>query len=268
MRRSSGSASFKSAVELLQRAGGRVQQARNRFGSFLRLVHRLHLAPPENPEHLLDCMFPGACRRLLKAAGYPHRWIFVDLETCGLHRETALPFLIGLARWTDHGLEFEQLLARDYAEEPAILLEAASRLASFRVLVTYNGRHFDWPVLEARHRLLRAGDLPAPPFHLDLLPAARILWRAEIGSARLVAIERGILGLVRSDDIPGSLVAPLYRQFLREGDLNCLVPVINHNRDDLSGLARLTAHLCQMLQTASGDQYRQLLLRQAKSKNA
>jgi uncharacterized protein YprB with RNaseH-like and TPR domain len=263
MERSSVTASLGPPREDLSQVSFRLQPARNRLGSFLRLVHRLPVAQPENPEPLLLSMFPNTGRRLLKAGGH-RRWIFVDLETCGLQRETALPFLIGLARWTDRGLECEQFLARDFADEPAILLETASRLARFRVLVTYNGRHFDWPILQARHRLLRAGDLPAPPLHLDLLPAARALWRAQIGSARLVAIERGILGLVRHGDIPGSMVAPLYHQFLREGDLNCLTPVIRHNRDDLLGLACLTVHLCQILEAPTGNQYRELLQRRTK----
>ena len=49
--------------------------------------------------------------------------------------------------------------------------------------MTYNGRGFDWPLLEARYRM--AGGPPRPAGHLDLLPFVRRVFRHRLEDARL-----------------------------------------------------------------------------------
>ena len=49
---------------------------------------------------------------------------------------------------------------RDYGEEASSLDALTRFLEPFRVLITYNGRSFDQPLLETRYRMNRA----RPPF--------------------------------------------------------------------------------------------------------
>src|SRR5208282_1612100 len=86
----------------------------------------------------------------------PSQWLFLDTETTGLAGGSGTyAFLVGLAWWDAGGLEVEQLFLRDYSEEHAVLEALAARMAERRVLVTFNGRSFDWPLLETRYRMTR-----------------------------------------------------------------------------------------------------------------
>ena len=44
---------------------------------------------------------------------------------------------------------------REHSEEHSLLIALAERLAERRVLVTFNGKSFDWPLLETRYRMTR-----------------------------------------------------------------------------------------------------------------
>jgi len=98
------------------------------------------------------------------------KWLFLDTETTGLSGGTGTyAFLVGLAWWDAGGLQAEQLFLRDFAEEHSILQELAARLAERPVLVTFNGKTFDWPLLENRFAMTRAIPVPRLAAHLDLM---------------------------------------------------------------------------------------------------
>jgi tetratricopeptide (TPR) repeat protein len=113
-------------------------------------------------------------------------------------------------------------------------------LKPFRVLITYNGRAYDQPLLETRYRLNRA----RPPFtaldHLDLLHGARRLWKLRFESCRLVDLENAILGVERHGDMPGALIPYIYFEYLRTRQAARMLPVFQHNATDILTLACLT----------------------------
>ena len=129
---------------------------------------------------------------------------------------------------------------RDYCEEASLLDAVARHLAPFRVLITYNGRSFDQPLLETRYRLNRS----RPPFgkleHLDLLYGARRLWKLRYESCRLVDLETQVLGFERQGDVPGALIPYLYFEYLRTGHAARMLGVFHHNATDILTLACLT----------------------------
>ena len=55
----------------------------------------------------------------------------------------------------------------------------------------------------------------------------------------LPALEKEILGVHRADDVPGQMVPEFYETYLRTGNCGPLVPVVEHNRQDVVSLARL-----------------------------
>ncbi len=197
----------------------------------------------------------SALRRLLPSAPPealdPSQWLFLDTETTGLAGGTGTyAFLVGLAWWDAGGLEVEQLFLRDYSEEHAVLESLAARMAERRVLVTFNGRSFDWPLLETRYRMTRRIHASPPAAHLDLLHPARQLWRLKLGSVRLMELEQHVLGPLdwrREGDIPGALIPQAYFSYLRGGGPEALSLVFRHNQMDLRGLAVLAARLVALL---------------------
>jgi len=172
------------------------------------------------------------------------QWALLDTETAGL---SAAPiFLVGLTLWSSNRAEEGvvcQLMARDYAEEGPMLAEVARLLEGRRVLVTYNGRSFDLPLLKERtvyHRLKR---LREPEWHLDLLPLVRRRFRGRWEDCRLQTLERELCGRQRLGDIDGAEIPRAYHDFVQSGDAGQMKLVIEHNRLDLLAMLEILVHL-------------------------
>ena len=181
----------------------------------------------------------------------PDQWLFLDTETTGLAGGSGTyAFLVGIAWWEGGGLEIEQFFMREYSEERALLFALRERIAEHPVLVTFNGKCFDWPLLETRYRMSRKIPVPTPRAHLDFLHPARNLWRLRLGSVRLSELERHVLGWDRGTDVLSGQIPQIYFDYLRGSPAERLVPVINHNQMDLRGLAALSSRILSLLSDA------------------
>lgn len=178
----------------------------------------------------------------------PTEWLFLDTETTGLAGGTGTyAFLVGVGRLTAEGFLLRQIFLDDLAEERAFLAELQPMLDHAAVLVTYNGKLFDAPLLDTRFRLARMPyDFARLP-HLDLLYPARRLWKLRWGTARLAELERHVLAHVRPADVPGELIPSLYFDYLRDGSRRRLELVFRHNAEDVVTLAALAGRLLHLL---------------------
>jgi uncharacterized protein YprB with RNaseH-like and TPR domain len=202
----------------------------------------------------------------LQAVGqhFPGGTLFLDLETCGFAGSPV--FLAGLV-WHDRDvLVVDQLFARNYAEERAVLETLWQVAARHCVLVTFNGKSFDWPMVHdrsTRHHLkdparirmaprrrgkrsvsVRANQPQALDFvHCDLLHHARRRWRRVLPDCRLQTLERYVCKRWRSNDLPGSQVPTAYHEFVRRGETEAVGGIMQHNARDLATLVELTLKL-------------------------
>ncbi|MGQ9768189.1 MAG: ribonuclease H-like domain-containing protein [Anaerolineae bacterium] len=186
----------------------------------------------------------------------PSRVAFIDTETTGLSPGTGTyAFLIGLGTFelpsssatTDGTFVVRQFFMRHPGEERAQLHLVEQALDNCDGLVSFNGRSFDMPLLT--NRFVLAGmppPMPAAP-HLDLLPPARRLWHAHLGSCRLTNLERSVLQFDRPlDDVPGYLIPGIYQQYFRTGIVSdMLVRVFEHNLYDILAMPLLAAHMAR-----------------------
>jgi uncharacterized protein YprB with RNaseH-like and TPR domain len=204
-----------------------------------------HAAPDGDIDAaILNLLSPGAC----EGACDPSRWLFLDTETTGLTGGTGTyPFMVGIAWWDAGGLEVEQFFMRDHSEEHALLVTLAERIAERGVLVTFNGKSFDWPLLETRYRMTRKIKVPVLQAHLDFLHPARNLWRIRLGSVRLAELEKHVLGFHRGADIIGAMIPQFYFDYLRGGAVEPIVEIFKHNQTDLRGLAGLASRILAVL---------------------
>ncbi len=190
----------------------------------------------ELPEDLLDSLSEGAIPR-----SHPLKWAFLDTETTGLAGGTGTyAFLIGVGAIEPAGFRLRQFFMRDYGEEPSLLWRLSEHLAQYDVLITYNGKAYDQPLLETRFRMVRARHPFDRMEHLDLLFGARRLWKLRLESCRLVDLETRILGVERQGDLPGEMIPYCYFEFLRTQQAFKLVPIFHHNALDILSLACLT----------------------------
>jgi len=224
--------------------------ARNHFGEHLSMRNWFSTPEFTDPSsttlELLSLTRDESLSRKTRAAlEDPEKWLFLDTETTGLAGGTGTyAFLIGLAWWDAGGLQVEQFFMRDFAEEHSLLHELSHRIAERPALVTFNGKSFDWPLLENRFTMTRSIAVPKLAAHLDLLHPARALWKLRLGSVRLVELERHVidaprLGWHRESDVASALIPQYYFDYLRGGPAEPLAGVVRHNQMDLRGLAAL-----------------------------
>jgi uncharacterized protein YprB with RNaseH-like and TPR domain len=220
----------------------------NQYGEFLSVRCRCAQPASFSPDpRALKLLLPDAPEEIAE----PDQWLFLDTETTGLSGGSGTyPFLVGIAWWEGGGLEIEQLFMREYSEERSLLFALRERIAEHPVLVTFNGKSFDWPLLETRYRMTRKISVPIPRAHLDFLHPARHLWRLRLGSVRLSELERYVLGWEQGADLLSGLIPQIYFDYLRGRPPERLVPVLNHNQLDLRGLAALSSRILSLLSDA------------------
>ena len=171
-------------------------------------------------------------------------WAFVDLETTGLAGGAGtLGFLIGVGSFVPKGFRLRQYFMRAPEEEPAMLHALKHDLKQAEGVVSFNGRVFDLPLLEARSTIAlrerwRVSDWP----HFDLIYPSRRLWRRSLADCRLATLEQHVLQVTRSEaDVPGALIPGMYLDYLRTGDASEMRRVIYHNSIDILSLVGLAA---------------------------
>jgi uncharacterized protein YprB with RNaseH-like and TPR domain len=172
--------------------------------------------------------------------------LYFDTETTGLAGGTGTrAFMIGAADWHKQELRVRQIYLTAMHGEQAMLETFAQWLHPETILVSYNGRCYDSPLLSTRYRLARLQNPLAGLRHLDLLFPVRRRFRGVWENCRLATIERQWLGVVRDDDLPGSEAPRAWLDFLRGESARDLRRVLAHNDQDLRSLAALLLRMSE-----------------------
>jgi len=177
-----------------------------------------------------------------------HKTLYFDTETTGLDTGAGVYiFLAGLGFFKGNRFVVEQYFMRDFPEEPAVLHAMAERMASFKNIVTYNGKTYDWPLLESRFAMNRRPMPIEQPVHLDLLHLARKLYRFRLENCKLPSVEEGVLNFLRTDDMPGALLPERYFRYVRSRDARFIQKAFAHNAHDIVSMAAIQAAMIQFL---------------------
>ncbi len=174
------------------------------------------------------------------------RLLHFDTETTGLAGGTGTrAFMIGAADWIDGRFRIRQLTLTSMAAEAAMLRHFAEWISPDTVLVSYNGKCYDAPLLATRYRLARLPNPLAGLGHLDLLHPVRRHWKGQWKNCRLATAERQLLGVVREDDLPGAEAPAAWLTYLRGGSARNLRRVAAHNAQDLKSLAGVLLRMAE-----------------------
>jgi hypothetical protein len=235
----------------------------NERGEFFRVDSSVHLEVrhgdvPLSRVHAIDPVTVGVLTAEPHLEAFDLREaVFLDTETTGLAGGAGTAaFLIGVGWFEGERFNVRQYFMRDYHEEAALLHGLADELSRFRSLVTFNGKMFDVPLLDARFRLNRSRFPLSDAPHLDLLHPARRLWKARLESCRLQSLEAALMGLRRHGDIPGEEIPQVYFDFVRQRDARKLARVFDHNRQDIVSLAALAVLACRWVEEGRAEDAR------------
>jgi len=170
--------------------------------------------------------------------------LFFDLETTGLSTGAGtVAFLAAFGRLTKnhnagkYSLNITQHLLLDFPGEYDFIRALLAEFTGNSVVVSYNGRNFDSPILAAR--CLMNGIKPPEYCHADLLYPARRFWKQLLPDCRQATIETCVLGIDREGDIPGAMAPEIWFAFLNNNEAEPLLGICEHNRRDIAGLASI-----------------------------
>lgn len=208
-------------------------------GDGLVVRSREYPLPPADADSRDLCRLPEVC-----GLTQPD-WVYIDIETTGLSGGTGnLAFMIGLARYTgEQRLEVRQYVLAGFAAESRMLRELFDWVGPNAVLVSYNGKCFDVPLLAVRLKMHRIDVDPGLLRHLDLMYGVRRAYRGHWPDCRLQTAEKRLLDLHRKDDLPGSEAPAAWQAWLRISATSQLVRVTAHNHQDVVSLALLHRRL-------------------------
>jgi uncharacterized protein YprB with RNaseH-like and TPR domain len=159
---------------------------------------------------------------------------FMDIETMGLSNVPII--LIGVAEIKGHGIVCSQYFLRNYSEESSIIEAYLAHLDEDSVHVTFNGKTFDVPFIKNRCIYNRI-DANLDLAHLDLMYFAKNLWSDDLPNCKLQTIEREMFCLEREGDVPGQYIPGYYKSYLENDNIGPVVPIIEHNAQDVISLA-------------------------------
>lgn len=173
----------------------------------------------------------------------PQDVIYVDIEATGLTAGTPL-FLIGVMGFWDGDLRVQQLLARDYTEEAALLSYFSNMLAASDVVVSFNGKTYDLPYIRDRSMFMGI------PFqlkqdHVDMLHVGRRRWRKRLPNCKLQTLEQYICKRVRRGDIPGADIPDAYHRFVQSSNAVQMRDILHHNALDLLTTAEVLTFILE-----------------------
>lgn len=180
----------------------------------------------------------------------PRTTCFMDTETTGLAGGAGtVAFLVGIGYFEENAFVLEQCFLRDYDDEAAMLEYLGEKMATFKAVVSYNGKSFDLPLMRSRFVQQRLEFPLDNVSHYDLVHAARRVWKKRLNNCALNNIEREVLGLNRQGDVPGYLIPHLWLRYLDSRDARPMESVFYHHEMDILSLVALTGYLAKRLST-------------------
>lgn len=163
----------------------------------------------------------------------------VDIETLGLSERPII--LLGVAKPTKDHICTTQFLLRDIPDEPSAIWALITQLDPNISLITYNGKSFDIPYIKQRLAYYGINGY-IDNINFDILHFTRRALKPKLTDCKLETVEK-YLGITRDINIPGALVPHFYDTYLRTQNVGPLVPIVEHNRQDLLTLSTLFSKL-------------------------
>ncbi len=200
------------------------------------------------------------CRVPQALASNPFNFVFIDLETTGLSGGAGtIPFLTGAGVLKNGKFELYQYFLESPSQEKAGLHLVKDMIKDKSIVVSFNGKSFDIPLLKSRFVLHFREHPFDEKYNLDLLHIFRRLYKNRFENCSLQYLEYRILKLFRtSSDIEGYLIPEMYTQYLHDRDEDFVESVLYHNEVDITSMVSLLDFLVKYLSEPCCEDYEDL----------
>lgn len=198
--------------------------------------------------HIDTRLFGYAAKNPSPIEAHFEEFAFIDTETTGLAGGTGTyVFLIGVGFFESDRFVLRQILLPDFSAESAFLAFLFTLLDKKKVLVSFNGKSYDIPLLQSRLVMNKMPQVLSTFAHYDLLHISRRLWRKHT-PCNLSSLENTVLGMYRQDDILGAAIPQVYFDFLSHRNWSSLKLILKHNAMDILSLVALSVKICDLFQ--------------------
>lgn len=172
-------------------------------------------------------------------AALPDRVVLLDLEVSG--SDDSPIFLAGAVHTHKKLSIVTQLVARSAEEEAALLASLDEILKGKSCLLTFNGKSYDWPIVQGRRTACNLGREPwgHSLVHCDLLHHARRRWKSRLPNCKLQTLEQYVCGRQRETDVGLDSAAAVYQHYVETGATAALRSVLHHHAMDMITLWQL-----------------------------
>jgi len=204
-----------------------------------------HWGSPLDPRSVYRTLcrwLPGSHPLFLSLVGLVPREEIILFGAESLRLLDGQVFSISVGRLQEEGLLVRQYLARSLDEETTLLGLLGEEFDRSSILFSYNGKTVDWPSVRTRSAYYGLPEIQAP-IHIDLLYHARRAFEDAFPDLKLRTVEERLLGVRRREDLPGRELPEFYAAYLETGSPGPLIPIINHNLQNVESLALLLRHL-------------------------
>ena len=170
------------------------------------------------------------------------RILFLDVECIELgFGVNNIPYLIGLGHFQKGKLHFSQIFSESPLQEESSLAFLDQFWSRFDVIVTFNGKSFDIPLLQSRFALLKKNHHASFARHFDIYRIIRQVY--DFDRNRLIDAEKNLFDYERKEDLPGVYSGQAYFEYMKHGDKTLLNQIISHNREDVLSMVALSLEL-------------------------
>jgi len=136
---------------------------------------------------------------------------------------------------------FQHFAPRQSSEE-SVITSTLDALGNFDVIITYNGKSFDFPFLHKRAQKYNISLERTPFLAIDLYRWLKEYWplASSLDNLKQTTVEKALnLEKYRKDIIDGATSVQYYAKYQKTGDSNLVQAILQHNADDVHQLARI-----------------------------
>jgi uncharacterized protein len=181
--------------------------------------------------------------------------VVIDTETTGLSGGVGtVPFLVGLGFFRDDQFVVRLHFLPDYSEENGFLNNLFNNLPG-DLIVSFNGKAFDIPLLVNRFLIQRLGSDFFNRKHLDVLFTLRRFFRLKLPDCTLKTAESNLLSFDRLGDIPGEQIPQTYFNYLRTGGTREIYQVLTHNIWDIVSTMSVLVELNRFVEKSADSEH-------------